>query len=81
MGKIIFWIVVFFVALLALRLFNVAKSRQRAGERQRREARRELPPAEPTVRCERCGVFLPREEATRTSTGYRCGDATCSPRR
>jgi hypothetical protein len=57
MGKIVFWIVVFFVILLGL-----------------------LPPAEPTVRCEACGVYLPRSEALATDTGFRCGDPAC-PRR
>jgi hypothetical protein len=80
MGKIVFWIVVFFVILLGLRFLNVAKARKSARQRQRRERPRELPPAEPTVRCEECGVFLPQSEAKATPTGYRCGDPAC-PRR
>jgi len=77
MGKIVFWIVVFFVILLGLRLLNLAKSRERP---ERPEHPRELPPAEPTVRCEECGVFLPKSEAKATSSGYRCGDDACTRR-
>jgi hypothetical protein len=79
MGKIVFWIVVFFVILLGLRFLNVAKGRER--ERQRRAPPKQLPPAEPTVRCEQCGVFLPEPEAMRTATGYRCGDPACRGKR
>jgi len=79
MGKLIFWIVVFFVILLGLRLLNVAKTRERT--RERGEPARKLPPAEPTVRCEQCGVFLPKSEATATATGYRCEDPACPRRR
>jgi len=81
MGKIVFWIVVFVVVLLGLRLLNIAKSRARSEGDSPRQAPKELPPAEPTVRCERCGVFLPVSEATATATGHRCGDPACSRRR
>jgi uncharacterized protein len=80
MGKIVFWIVVFFVILLGLRFLNGARSRQSSRDRESRERPRELPPAEPTVRCEACGVYLPRSEALATDTGFRCGDPAC-PRR
>ena len=80
MGKIVFWIVVFFVILLGLRFHNVAKSRRSSRDRERRERPKELPPAEPTVRCEACGVYLPKSEAKATATGFRCGDSSC-PRR
>lgn len=81
MGKIVFWIVVFFVILVGLRLVNFAKSRERSREQPRPQSRGELPPAEPTVRCEGCGLFLPKSEATATDTGYRCGDPACQRRR
>jgi preprotein translocase subunit SecG len=80
MGKIVFWIVVFFVVLLGLRLLNLAKTRESARKREDRKPAPELP-AEPTVRCEQCGVFLPKSEAQATATGYRCGDPGCSRRR
>jgi hypothetical protein len=81
MGKIVFWIVVFLVILLGLRFLNLAKSREREHERRRREPPKELPPAEQTVRCEQCGIFLPEPEAARTATGYRCGDPACRGKR
>jgi uncharacterized protein len=80
MGKIVFWIVVFFVILLGLRFLNLGRSRQSSRDRERRERPRELPPAEPTVRCEACGVYLPRSEAVATDTGFRCGDPACARR-
>ena len=80
MGKIVFWIVVFFVILLGLRFLNLGRSRQSSRDRERRERPRELPPAEPTVRCEECGTYLPTSEALATDTGFRCGDPAC-PRR
>jgi hypothetical protein len=78
MGKVIFWIVVVFVALFGLRLVNAAKAKRRAGPAARGPAR--VPVAEPMVRCLRCGVFLPRADATPVSGGYTCGDARCVPR-
>jgi hypothetical protein len=80
MGKIIFWIVVFFVILLALRLLSLAKAKARR-EGERREPPKAIPPAEPTVRCADCGIFLPKSEATPVATGYRCSDPACSRRR
>jgi hypothetical protein len=81
MGKIVFWIVVFFVVLLALRLVNVAATkRRRDSERGQEERQRELT-AEPTVRCAECGTFLPKSEAQPISNGYRCKDPGCPRRR
>lgn len=79
MGKIVFWIVVFFVVLFALRLLNVAKAKARRDSA--RDAQRKIPPAEPTVRCVACGTFLPKSEATAVATGYRCNDPACARRR
>ena len=76
MGKIIFWIVVFFVILFALRLASLAKAK-----RDRREPPKAIPPAEPTVRCVECGIFLPKAESTPAATGYRCSDPGCPRRR
>jgi hypothetical protein len=78
MGKIVFWIVVFFVVLFALRLLSLAKSKSR---KDRQEPPKAIPPAEPTVRCVECGVFLPKSESTPAPTGYRCNDPACPRRR
>ena len=82
MGKIIFWIVVFFVVLLALRLVNIAGSKARR-TRERGEAQDDKGklPAEPTVRCVDCGTYLPKSEAKPAPNGYRCGDPACPRRR
>jgi hypothetical protein len=79
MGKIVFWIVVFFAVLLVLRLVNVSKSKAR--DAAARGPRKQIPPAEPTVRCVDCGVFLPKDEALPVATGYRCKDPACARRR
>jgi uncharacterized protein len=77
MGKIIFWIVVLFAVLFAVRLINVAKAKARR-ERAERQAKKAALPGEATVRCERCGVFLPKSEALVATTGYRCSDPACA---
>ncbi len=81
MGKIIFWIVVFFVILFALRLLSLSKAKARRESEGRGEPPKAIPPAEPTVRCVDCGVFLPKAEATPAPTGYRCRDPACARRR
>lgn len=72
MGKIIVWIIVIFVILFALRMWNAAKARNRA-------APRKAPAdAQLMVRCARCGTFLPKADATPTPEGFRCSDPTCA---
>jgi hypothetical protein len=80
MGKAIFWLVVVFGALFALRLYNTAKARARANEARQRAAREAQKPAA-MVRCVECGVYLPQSEALPVPTGFRCGDAGCAHRR
>jgi len=78
MTKIIAWIVVVFLVLLALRVVNHRKARSR-----RNEAETQAKVAgTATVRCSRCGVFLPVADARQSSAGtYVCADSTCSPAR
>ena len=73
MGKIIAWLVLIFVVLLALRLVNQRKARRRQGAAPGAAAT----DVEPMVRCVRCGVFLPRTEATKRAGGYACPDGQC----
>lgn len=80
MSKIIFWILVFFAILLVLRLVSIAKTKSDR-EPPRRDPPKAIPPAEPTVRCVDCGVFLPKAEASPAPTGYRCADPACPRRR
>jgi hypothetical protein len=92
-GKIIFWIVVFFLVLLALRLVSVHKTRSDEKEhRESDEAERRTNNAQPGMRdntpaqdsmikCSRCGVFVPKATTVMTRTGAACNDEACSHRR
>jgi len=73
MGKIIFWIVVVFLALFVLRLYNAAKAQKRTAKRKDARA-----PPQLMVRCVQCGVFLPEPDAHATASGFRCRDPACS---
>ena len=77
MGKIIFWLVVFFLVLLVVRLVNVANDRKARGERPRPRAGTK-DTAMP--RCVNCGVYLPRADAVEGPRGPLCGDPQCLPR-
>lgn len=76
MGKVIAWLILIFVVLLALRLVNQRKARRRSGAATGSAGTA----VEPMVRCVRCGVFLPREEATKRDAGYACPDGQCVKR-
>jgi len=83
-GKVVFWIVVFFLVLLALRLLSVHKTRRE--ERERRDAqtpgRRDDKPANDVmVKCGRCGVFVPRSTTQMTRSGIACVDPDCAKKR
>lgn len=90
MGKIIFWIVVFFLVLLALRLVSVHKTRADAKERRedddaKRKAadgkRDDAPAQDSMIKCTRCGVFVPKASTVMASTGLVCSDKACGHRR
>lgn len=91
MGKIIFWIVVFFLVLLALRLVSVHKTRQDERDRRDDESRQDngskpgkrdtRPAQEPMVKCSACGVFLPKSSSVMTPAGPICGDKDCPNKR
>ena len=72
MAKIIAWLVVVFVVLLALRVINQRKARKSRDH--------SATAVEPMVRCVRCGVFLPRQEATKRDSGYACPEGQCAKR-
>ena len=73
MGKIVFWIVVVFVVLFALRLWNSAQARRRGAGKAPGDAAPEA-----MVKCVACGVFLPRADALPAPGGYRCTDPKCA---
>ena len=80
MGKVIFWIVVVFVILFAVRMLNVVKLRgMRNDAADAGNARG--PAATPMIKCVECGVFLPATDATTAPGGYRCGDPACPNRK
>ena len=71
MSKVIAWLVLIFIVLLAFRLINARKARTR-------QQRAPKADAAPMVRCERCGVFLPRTDALPVGKGYTCADGQCT---
>ena len=73
MGKVIFWIVVVFAVLFALRMWNVAKARSRSSKKPHDQAT-----SNAMVKCVQCGVFLPQPDARMTPAGYRCSDPACA---
>ena len=76
MGKVIFWLIVFFVVLFALRLINTSKQRSRSRDSSSRKA----PQAGAMTRCVDCGIYLPSAEATQGPRGPVCGDIQCLER-
>jgi len=72
MGKVIAWLVLIFLVLFALRVMA-----RRSGRAQ--QATSATPAAQPMVRCERCGVYLPRAEAKEKSGAYVCATDDCVP--
>jgi hypothetical protein len=80
MAKIIAWLILIFVVLFALRMIAWRKAR---GQRKSGDAGAESGAklaAEPMVRCVRCGVYLPRQEAREVSGGYACATGECGKR-
>jgi len=80
MGKVIFWLVVVFGVLFALRMWNAAKLRAERKDASG-NANPRAPTATPMIRCVDCGVFLPATDATTAPDGYRCGDPACPNRK
>lgn len=76
MAKILAWVIVILVVMLALRIANLRKARaRRARESGRAAATRG---AEAMVRCVRCGVYLPRAEAKPVRGGLACAAGECA---
>jgi len=74
MAKIIAWLIVIFIVLLALRMINMRKARGRGAGKSAPAA------AEPMVRCVRCTVYLPRAEAIPVEGVYACAEGQCAKR-
>lgn len=73
MGRLIFWIVLAFAVLFAVRLYSSAQAKKR------RDADAARGIGGPMVRCASCGVFLPRADAIKAADGYRCREPACLP--
>ena len=73
MAKLIAWLIVIFVVLLALRMINMHNARKRA---RAQAAAKQI--AEPLVRCLRCGIFLPRADARAVDGGFACASGSCA---
>ncbi|HTS21231.1 MAG TPA: PP0621 family protein [Casimicrobiaceae bacterium] len=81
MGKIIAWLIVVFIVMLALRIANLRNARARAKRSAEAAGTAGTGPrtvSEPMVRCVRCGVFLPRGEAKTVKGGYACTVGECA---
>jgi hypothetical protein len=76
-GKIVFWLVVIFLGLFVLRMYNLSKMRKTRTPKAKKDGRAN---SESMVRCVQCGVFLPRPEARESDTGFRCQDPACARR-
>lgn len=79
MGKLIFWLVLIFGVLFALRMWNASKLR--AARRDESGSGSAGPKATQMIKCVECGVFLPAADAATTAGGYRCGDPSCPNRK
>ncbi|RTZ40614.1 hypothetical protein EKL30_15910 [Candidimonas sp. SYP-B2681] len=66
MGKVLFWIVIIIGALLLIRIVASYNAREQSDSRPKQAKKRGAPPvehAEAMVRCEHCGIHMPRSEA------------------
>jgi len=69
LGKLFFWIGVFVVVMVALRIISYSKSRARLHKEQNLSLSRG---EEPMVRCAHCGIYLPRSEALMSNNHTWC---------
>jgi hypothetical protein len=74
MSKIIAWLILIFIVLLALRMVSLRNARRR----RRAATHAAWPAAEPMVRCQRCGIFLPQSEARSIDGGHVCSSGNCA---
>jgi uncharacterized protein len=77
MSKIIAWLILIFLVLLALRMMSMRNNRAR---RRAADPGKPVDAGDPMVRCANCGVFLPRAEARAVNDGFACADGQCAKR-
>jgi uncharacterized protein len=68
MGKVLFWVVIALLIMFALRFVNImrAKSKKKSANPSSDSLN------ETMVRCVKCGVYLPRQNALMRQDGYHC---------
>ena len=71
MGRVLFWVVLGFIAYAAWRWWNV---KQRLAERRSEHGESEKVGAEPMVPCDVCGLNVPRSEAYAGNGRWYCSD-------
>ena len=81
MAKIIAWLIVIFIVLLALRLVNFRNARRRAREQATKAGAPAAKGGESMVRCVRCGVYVPSADAKPGPDGLTCGEPVCLKQR
>ena len=76
MGKVLFWIIVIFGGLMAARIIARHNERSQIKDQQPSNSRNRAgnQTVESMVRCEHCGIHLPRSEAFLSK-----GKTWCSP--
>jgi hypothetical protein len=77
MTKIVAWLILIFVVLLALRMISMRNNRAR---RRAPNPGKPVSAGDPMVRCVNCGVFLPRAEARAVNEEFACADGQCARR-
>jgi hypothetical protein len=77
MTKLVAWLILIFVVLLALRLISTRNNRAR---RRAAAPGKPVDAGNPMVRCANCGVFLPSAEARTVKDGFACADGQCAKR-
>lgn len=79
MGKVLFWVVLIIGGLLLARIVARQGEKNQINNRAPKQAkRRGAPPvqhAEPMVRCEHCGIHMPRSEAILSNGHIWCSQA------
>jgi hypothetical protein len=77
--KLLLWVIVIGVALLVLRLVNIAAAKRRNASAPAAGARGAR--ADNMVRCVRCGVYVPSADAKPGPDGLTCGQPVCLKQR
>jgi uncharacterized protein len=72
MGKLVSWLVLGALVWLAWRLFVIVRRRGEA--RGTHSAPGQPVEVEPIVRCDRCGIHVPRSEAIEADGRYYCSE-------